>query len=316
VKDAEGRLIRIEGPARQVAGQLGIRLELGESLADTDEARIVARWVDTLIELINREPLSPLTAELMLTDSLPADIAPQALTFSGGVSEFIYYRETGGFGDMGAAIARELRGALADGRINLPVVDPGQGIRATAIGASQFTVQVSGSTVGISNEAILPLHNLPVLYPTLSLAGDIDADEVCRAIQEAAVRVDVVEGEAPLAVAFRWQGDPLYPRLVALAEGIRAALPATIAAGIPLVLMTDRDMGKTLGHILKDDLGIPGDVVSLDGVLLNEFDFVDIGEMIRPAGVIPVVIKSLLFAGGMDRASVKSALVTAAKALV
>jgi ethanolamine utilization protein EutA len=35
------------------------------------------------------------------------------------------------------------------------------GIRATVIGASQFTVQVSGSTIGIG--ARLPLRNVPVV---------------------------------------------------------------------------------------------------------------------------------------------------------
>ena len=54
-------------------------------------------------------------------------------------------------------------------------------------------------------------------------------------------------------------------------------------------LLTDRDVGKTLGSILKQDLLVPGEIVSIDGVLLKEFDFVDIGEVIQPAGVVPVV---------------------------
>ena len=33
----------------------------------------------------------------------------------------------------------------------------------------------------------------------------------------------------------------------------------------------------------------------LDGVQLQELDFVDLGELISPPGVVPVVIKSLLF---------------------
>ena len=38
-------------------------------------------------------------------------------------------------------------------------------IRATVIGASQFTVQVSGNTISISDESVLPFHNLQVIYP-------------------------------------------------------------------------------------------------------------------------------------------------------
>ena len=52
---------------------------------------------------------------------------------------------------------------------------------------------------------------------------------------------------------------------------------------------------STLGHILESEIGIGRAVVSIDGIQLKEFDFVDIGEVIRPADVVPVVIKSLLF---------------------
>jgi ethanolamine utilization protein EutA len=302
VRGEDGGIVRLEGPARQVAEALGIDLKLGGRLSAEDEQRLVAEWVNVLVGLIRLEEPKGLAADLMLTDGLPMDVKPQAITFSGGVSEFIYLRETKDYGDMGASLAREIRRALGDGRITLPIVDPGQGIRATAIGASQFTVQVSGSTIGVSDEAILPLHNLPVLFPTLDLGDVIDPADVKAAVQAAAERLDLPEGETSVALGFRWAGDPLYPRLRALAEGIRASIPRTIENGLPIVLMTDRDMGKTLGAILKEDLGIPGEVISIDGVLLKEFDYVDVGEVIRPAGVVPVVIKSLLFAGGMDRA--------------
>jgi len=317
VKDAEGRLVRITDPARQVAAHLGVTLTLGEPLGAEDEQRMVRTWVGVLTGLIRREPPTGLAAELMLTDPLPTGIEPQAVTFSGGVSEFLYFRERGNYGDMGGAIARELRAAARDNGplVDLPIVDPGQGIRATAIGASQFTVQVSGTTIGITNEAILPLHNLPVLFPTIELGDEIDPAEVAAAIRAAATRLDLEEGEAPLALAFRWSGDPAYRRVRALVDGICAGIPRTIAAGVPIAVLTDADIGKSLGAIMKQELAVPGEVLSIDGVLLQEFDFVDIGEVIRPAGAVPIVVKSLLFAGRMDRASVKRALLAAAKSL-
>ena len=63
----------------------------------------------------------------------------------------------------------------------------------------------------------------------------------------------------------------------------------------PLLLMIDGDIGKTMGRILTEELGLSGDLVSIDGVQLQELDFVDVGEVISPPGVVPVVIKSLLF---------------------
>lgn len=298
VRGESGGLIRIEGPARQVGDGLGITLEMTKPLSEEDEQRIIRQWTEMLAHLLALKTPTGLAAELMVTDPLPLGPLPDAVTFSGGVSEFIYGRETGSYGDLGRAIATSIREALSDGRIPIPVLDPGQGIRATVIGASQFTVQVSGNTIALTDEAMLPLHNLPVLYPTLDLSDAIDADVVAARIRESATRLDLVEGETPLALAFRWGGDPLYARLRALAEGIRNGIPKSIERELPVVLLTDRDVGKTIGSILKQDLGIPGEIVSIDGVLLKEFDFVDIGEVIQPAGVVPVVIKSLLFAGG------------------
>jgi ethanolamine utilization protein EutA (predicted chaperonin) len=43
------------------------------------------------------------------------------------------------------------------------------------------------------------------------------------------------------------------------------------------------------------ELGLFGPIVSIDGVQLQDLDFVDVGELISPPGVVPVVIKSLLF---------------------
>ena len=42
-------------------------------------------------------------------------------------------------------------------------------------------------------------------------------------------------------------------------------------------------------------MALGADVIAIDGVQLKEFDYVDIGTLIQPADVVPVIIKSLLF---------------------
>jgi ethanolamine utilization protein EutA len=37
--------------------------------------------------------------------------------------------------------------------------------------------------------------------------------------------------------------------------------------------------------------------VSIDGLELKEFDYIDIGTMLEASGAVPVVIKSLIFPG-------------------
>ena len=63
----------------------------------------------------------------------------------------------------------------------------------------------------------------------------------------------------------------------------------------PLVLVIDGDIGQSLGRLLARELGLTRPLISIDGVALADLDFVDIGELIDPPGVVPVVIKSLLF---------------------
>ena len=40
---------------------------------------------------------------------------------------------------------------------------------------------------------------------------------------------------------------------------------------------------------------LPNPVISIDGIMLSEFDYIDIGEIIPSSGAVPVVIKSLVF---------------------
>jgi ethanolamine utilization protein EutA len=280
---------------------------VGARLAPEDERRLVQTWCDALVSLIrDAAGLPPHPSKMAATDALIQGLLvteppargqrPRAITFSGGVAEYLYGRESGDYDDFGRALAAELKQALADGRIPLPVVDPGQGIRATVIGASQFTVQVSGNTIAVSNDDMLPLRNLPVAYPRVDLAADPTAEAISAAIRAAHERLDLIPGHDAVALAFRWVGDPLYARLRRLAEGIRDALPGD--RRLPIVLLFDRDVGRLVGDILRRDLHLGIDVVSVDGMRLKEFDYVDIGEIVRPNRVVPVVIKSLLF--GVD----------------
>src|SRR5919206_131565 len=110
----------VHSPAQTVADELGITLTLGEPLAEADEQRIVQAWTDVLAGLIQRKPPEGLAAKLMLTDPLPASPRAQALTFSGGVSEYIFQREETDFGDLGLPFARAIRNALGRNTFGLP----------------------------------------------------------------------------------------------------------------------------------------------------------------------------------------------------
>ena len=293
--DPKGALTRIEGPALQIAEAAGLSLNLGSVLNADDRARLVDKMTDVIFEILREGPQSALAQALMLTEPLARTIEPELITFSGGVSEYIFKRETEPHGDMGQYLAQSLVQALGQDRLPWPVIDPGQGIRATVIGAAQFSVQVSGNTILVSNSSTLPIRNVPVAHIDQDLSGDFNAATVTQAVTHALSRMDVEDGQEIVALAFKWAGDPLHSRLFALAKGLCDGLPKTIANRRALVMVMEGDIAHALGQILRNELNVSGSIVSIDGVQLQEFDYIDIGEVMAPSNVVPLIIKSLLF---------------------
>ena len=156
-------------------------------------------------------------------------------------------------------------------------------------------VQVSGNTILVSNSSTLPIRNVPVAHIDQDLSGDFNAATVTQAVTHALSRMDVEDGQEIVALAFKWAGDPLHSRLFALAKGLCDGLPKTIAAGNALIMVMEGDIAHALGQILRNELNVSGSIVSIDGVQLQEFDYIDIGEVMAPSNVVPLIIKSLIF---------------------
>ena len=292
-KDQHGKWSRIDESARIVAQSFGIEISGDELPDEASRQAITKRLAALAVDQILGQPLDDLGEKLLLTDALERAVTPTYITFSGGVSEYIFGYETEDHGDIAQTLAQEIVAQLGP-RIDVPVIDAGQRIRATVIGASQFTVQVSGKTLYMSGIKALPAHNIPVVHLGTTLPEVIDADEIAGIFKASAERQDR-DLSLPLALAFSWSGLPDYPRLLAMATAIKSvAAPAGQREEL-LVLVIDGDIGQTIGRILEKELDLGSNLVSIDGVQLKDLDFVDLGEFIDPPGVIPVVIKSLLF---------------------
>jgi ethanolamine utilization protein EutA len=292
-QNEKGEWTRVDQSAHLLAEALGIAIT-PEALAQPENRHAIVRRLAALaVDQIVGSPLDELGRALELTEPLARSAQPELLTFSGGVAEYIFGRETTDHGDVARELAAEIVAQLKT-RSTIPVVEPHERIRATVIGASQFTVQVSGKTIYLPDPSVLPVHNIPVVHLGLDLTGEIDPDQIVLAFSKSAALLDL-EPNARLALAFTFAGTPDYPRLAALARAImRFAAPTGQRDGL-LVLMIDGDIGRGLGRILDKELHLDGPMVSIDGVQLRELDYVDIGQLLDPPGVVPVVIKSLLF---------------------
>jgi ethanolamine utilization protein EutA len=251
---------------------------------------------DALVKALTVAPTPAPIDALWLTDPLEPVEGIAGVMFSGGVAEYVYGREERDFGDLGRRLGRAVRRRIDAGAFPHKLLPAGECIRATAIGASEYSVQLSGNTVYISNPAaLLPRKNLQVLQPDVALTDAIDPTRVTQAIRRHFEAFDLKEGEAEVALAFRWQGPPAFDRLSSLARGIVEGLPMTLLESKPIFLVLDGDIAHSLGALLKEEWGIASELLVIDGVSLWDFDYIDLGRVRMPSHTVPVTIKSLVF---------------------
>ena len=291
-----GKTVRLDPAGKHHAARAGFAWERGDIIEPADLQKVADTMADTLVAAILTRPLPDDIARLYLTEPIVNLGRIDGVMFSGGVAEYVYAREARDFGDLGQRLGRALRAHIDSGALPWPVLPAGECIRATALGASEYSVQLSGNTSYISAPGrLLPRRNLQVLLPPFICAETIDPDALARAIRNHMTAFDVADTERDIALALRWSGLPSYPRLAAFAEGIRRGLAERIAKKLPLYIMLDGDVAQTLGHLLRDELHIASDLLVIDGVALWDFDYIDLGRIRMPSYTVPVTIKSLVF---------------------
>ena len=296
VVDADRRIVRLD-PAGQVhAARAGFEWALGD-VAAADELQDVAdTMADALVSILSGAAPADEVAGLLLTDPLGDVGHVDGVMFSGGVAEYVYDRETREFGDLGAPLGRALRRRIDAGALAFPLLPAGECIRATALGASEYSVQLSGNTGWISDpDALLPRRNLQVLRPAYDLSEHVDGSAVAAAIRRHLLVLDGAQTDSDVALALGWQGLPSHERLLPFARGIRDGLADRTSRGLPIYVLLDGDVAMTLGRLLREELGVATDVLVVDGLSLRDFDYIDIGRVRHPSRTVPVTIKSLVF---------------------
>jgi ethanolamine utilization protein EutA len=296
VVDAIGRLVRLDPAGKFHAREAGFYWNRGDVLSPSQLDRLAESMADLLVAALTRRPLPHAIEHLYLTDPIVNFGRIDGVMFSGGVGEYVYGREQRDFGDMGRRLGAAIRRRIDDGALPWPVLPAGECIRATALGASEYSVQLSGNTSYISKPGeLLPRRNLQVLQPSYDCDETIDPARLAAAIRAHFTAFDLIEGEGEVALALRWTGAPSYERIAAFAEGIRHGLATAIERRKPLYIMLDGDIAQTLGAILREELLVESEILAIDGVVLRDFDYIDLGRIRMPSYTVPVTIKSLLF---------------------
>jgi len=291
-----GKIARLDPAGKHHAKRAGFSWNRGDVATPEQSQHVADVMADALVTALTPHPMPHDIAHLYLTDAIEDFGRIDGAMFSGGVAEYIYQRETRDFGDMGPKLGRAIRARIDKGAFPWPILPAGECIRATALGASEYSVQLSGNTSYISAPGeLLPRRNLQVLLPPFACGETVDAEALAKAIHNHLTAFDIADAEHEIALALRWTGMPSYQRLAAFAEGIRRGLADRIAKKLPLYIMLDGDVAQTLGHILRDELHVASELLVIDGVVLWDFDYIDLGRIRMPSYTVPVTIKSLVF---------------------
>lgn len=116
--------------------------------------------------------------------------------------------------------------------------------------------------------------------------GDIDREAVAEALA-AGLATSQLRSCDDVAVAFTWARPPSFWRMDAFLADVHDALAERTAAGKPTCLVKEGDLGRSLRRLLSSEQDHPVPVISVDGVSLSDFDFVDIGALMPKSGTVP-----------------------------
>ena len=291
--DEDDKLTRIEEPARIILGDREGKIDLGSKVTSEMKGKLVEAMANCLFEVIQGEPLSPLADELMITAEMAGYeglSAVDRVMCSGGVSEYIYGRDHLSYGDLGPMLGRAVRQRFA--RLDRPdlLAPSDAGIRATVIGAGEYTVQASGTTSHLANRSLLPVYAMQVVKP-----NSMEPDELVESIEEALQRLDLRQYVNGLMLAIELKDELTYPYLRKVADAVYEIAQKAAGDVSALYLAVDKDVAKSLGAILREELGLKQELIAIDGIEVGDLDYIDIGEPLGKSEVLPVTVKSLIF---------------------
>ncbi|NBQ53599.1 MAG: reactivating factor for ethanolamine ammonia lyase, partial [Proteobacteria bacterium] len=242
--------------AKNLFSHLGLKKGVGENLSRPEVDSIVDFYLAMIRRTLAGKSFPHNDCEALheqVPFSLPPDLfnpenqAALTITVSGGVGELVYRAMAGEspaavtpFGDLGWDLALKL---VADDWISLSLKNhvPKNMGRATAFGLALYNTEVSGTTVYLPDESILPLRDLPVV-------GRISPDTAAASI----INLLELAAKSSLGCAIQVDG-----KITGAEEVQRFSAVITNAlrnSGYPrdrtLVLLINGNVGKSLGALI------------------------------------------------------------------
>ncbi len=247
-----------------------IFINIGDELTDELKEKIVDALFDGIVKELSR---------LKKCDRY---------IFSGGVAECIgkAYSDFE-FEDFGVLLAKKIE--------NSPFYKSGKctkaenSIRATVIGAGNYSFEISGSTIS-HFDCKLPIKNIPCIKLKIDSKNDIDT--AANGLDSRIKKFDLAK---PVAISFDGYFDIDFDDMLKIADNIVKNSGELISRNLPIITLVQKDIGKAFGIALRKFLPSAYPILAIDCVNTDDGDFLDIGESVGGGKAVPVSIKKLVF---------------------
>lgn len=302
--DIGGRLIRfypgttriayLFPKIRDLAAELGYSLTLEDTMTVEQIAAVSSAMAQAMLEHFTSDPSA--RYRFLVTNSHLRTNRPavDVVSFSGGVGDLAYMDELPAdfaYDDIGVFLARSIREeAVARG---LKVVKSDETIGATVVGAGSHSMDISGSTILVTNPSVLPVKNVPILK--IADSQTIPEADFVDVIEKNILWIQGYNPTQQVALALDCDRYVCFSDIKAIAGKIHAGMTSYLEKQELLIVVMHSDFGKVLGQSLRQLLPPEKGIICLDGVSVRNGDYIDIGRPVGVGDALPVVVKTLAF---------------------
>lgn len=302
--DIGGRLIKVDKSTKEIiyiAPKIQKLIEKNHyeiSIGKVATPELLRPIINVMVRVLEesvgiKEPTEDL--RLIITNkNIDLKESIKCISFSGGVADYIYNEnpidDYFKYGDIGILLGEAIKNSSLCKKYK--VIKSVETIRATVVGAGSHTMDISGSTITYTHEQF-PIKNLPILKLSMEEESQ-GAVTIAKSINE---KLDWFQYEGELqnvAIALNGKTSPTFTEVQDIAKGIVDGSTKILKKSLPLIVIVEKDMAKVLGQSIYPLL-TNKDIVCIDGIKVENGDYIDIGKPVADGKVLPVVIKTLVF---------------------
>ncbi|MFW2490601.1 ethanolamine ammonia-lyase reactivating factor EutA [Clostridium chromiireducens] len=284
--NTDGEIIYISKRIEFMLKEMNLNIQVGRKPKLQNLIHICEKLSKCLLEVCCLKELSADTKRLFISEGYEP-FETDYISFSGGVGEYVLegHRKISIEGTqkhndigplLGNCISREFKNYK-----NI-ILSTKEKIRATVIGAGNYSLNISGSTIAFE-KAALPLKNIPIIKP-------FEKKENLNEIYNKAMKKIDLLNESMVAISLIGPRSPSYEEIKLIGNQIIKVFK--IVSG-PLIVILENDFAKALGQVISLNLEEKREVICIDKISTKNGDYIDIGLPMGDA--IPVVIKTLIY---------------------